>query len=234
MHVEVRLFAGLRETLNKESLSLEVPDGSTEGTLRKALEDTFPDLAPWLGVCRMAQGVEFLQTDSPIEVGEPVALIPPVSGGSPEPSVRLTLDALDPRKIEAEVSWDRNGAICTFQGTVRSPNAGRDVQYLDYEAHEPMALAQMQKIVDETEAKWEGSLVRLVHRLGRVDPGVPSVVIVVSCPHRAASFEACRYVIERLKEDVPIWKKEVFSDGSSWVGLAKSSGVGNDPLPPQS
>jgi len=133
------------------------------------------------------------------------------------PRVVLTPEPLDSRVLENAAVRREAGAVNVFLGTVRSPNRGKEVLYLDYEAHEPMALSQMQRLVDEAETRWKGSVVYLHHRLGRVAPGEVSVVVVAGTPHRAASFDACRHVIEGLKRDVPIWKKEVGADGSEWV-----------------
>ena len=220
MQVEVLLFAALREALGSERVTVELKPGATGSDLRAGLIQSHPHWRTLFEASRLAQGVEFVDDDRPLLEGEEVALIPPVSGGAPNPPppVALVREPILTAELEAAAVRPEAGAVCTFQGTVRSPNLGRDVDYLDYEAHEPMALAQMQRIVDDTAAQWEGARVFLHHRLGKLMPAEPSVVIVVSTPHRGASFEACRHVIERLKVDVPIWKKEVFADGSVWVG----------------
>jgi molybdopterin synthase catalytic subunit len=224
MQVEVLLFAALREALGSERITVELASGATGRDLREKLVQSHPQWRMLFEASRVAQGVEFVDDDRPLAGGEAVALIPPVSGGAPSApetppeTAALVRGPISVADLEAAAAHPRAGAVCTFQGTVRSPNQGRDVLHLEYEAHETMALARMQRIVDDTRDRWDGARVFLHHRLGRLFPGEPSVVIVVSTPHRAASFEACRHVIERLKEDVPIWKKEVFADGSTWVG----------------
>ena len=111
------------------------------------------------------------------------------------------------------------GAISTFLGTTRVDEAdGSMVEYLEYEAYRPMAEKKLAEIGAEIETRWDVREVSVVHRTGRVDPGEPSVVIVVAAPRRGAAFEASRYAIERVKEIVPIWKREVWSDGYVWVG----------------
>ena len=111
------------------------------------------------------------------------------------------------------------GAISTFVGTTRVDGAsGASVEYLEYEAYRPMADRKLEEIGAEIEERWEVGHVSIVHRLGRVDPGEPSVAIVVASPRRGPAFEANRYAIERIKEIVPIWKREVWSDGYVWVG----------------
>ena len=111
------------------------------------------------------------------------------------------------------------GAIATFVGTTRvDQSEGASVEHLEYEAYRPMADSKLEEIGSEIEARWDVRHVSIVHRLGRVDPGEASVVIVVASPRRGPAFEASRYAIERVKEVVPIWKREVWSDGYVWVG----------------
>ena len=111
------------------------------------------------------------------------------------------------------------GAVATFVGTTRvDESSGEKVEYLEYEAYRPMADKKLEEIGGEIKKRWEVGHVTIVHRLGRVEPGEPSVVIVVASPRRVPAFEASRYAIERIKEIVPIWKREVWSDGYVWVG----------------
>jgi len=111
------------------------------------------------------------------------------------------------------------GAISTFVGTTRvDESGGASVEYLEYEAYRPMAERKLEEIGVEIEERWDAREVRIVHRVGRVDPGEASVAIVVAAPRRGPAFEASRYAIERIKEIVPIWKREVWSDGYVWVG----------------
>ena len=111
------------------------------------------------------------------------------------------------------------GAVATFVGTTRvDESAGASVEYLEYEAYLPMAAQKLEEIGAEIRERWEVGHIAIVHRLGRVDPGEPSVAIVIAAPRRGPAFEASRYAIERIKEIVPIWKREVWSDGYIWVG----------------
>ncbi len=111
------------------------------------------------------------------------------------------------------------GAISTFVGTTRvDESQGASVEYLEYEAYRPMADRKLEEVGAEIEARWDVREVAIVHRIGRVDPGEASVAIVVAAPRRGAAFEASRYAIERIKQMVPIWKREVWSDGYVWVG----------------
>jgi molybdopterin synthase catalytic subunit len=125
------------------------------------------------------------------------------------------------------VAGPGHGAICTFQGVVRDSNLGRSVDHLEYEAYEVMAVAAMEAIASTVRERWRGAEVALVHRLGRLEIGEASVVIAVAHPHRGEAFAACRYAIDALKTSVPIWKKEFWADGSSWI-----EGVPPHPLTP--
>ena len=138
--------------------------------------------------------------------------------------VEITREPIDDARLVAEVNRPGNGGICTFHGVVRDNVDGRPVLKLEYEAYEPMALAKLREIVDGVRERWGITDVALVHRVGELRIGEPSVVIAVGAPHRAEAFEACRYVIDTLKQTVPIWKKEHFEDGEVWV----------EPVPPRS
>jgi len=129
--------------------------------------------------------------------------------------VRLTRDPIDLAALQVTSAAD--GALCLFVGVVRDHNAGRRVLWLEYEAYEQMALPLMQQIADDLRQRWSISDVRLVHRLGRLEIGEPSVAVAVASPHRAEAFAACRHAIDTLKATVPIWKKEFYADGSAWL-----------------
>jgi molybdopterin synthase catalytic subunit len=132
--------------------------------------------------------------------------------------VSLTNGPIDHYSLTEQVRQAHSGAVVTFLGTVRDLTDGRVTTALDYEAHPALAEKALAEIEAEARRRWPVGDMALVHRLGRLDVGDVSVAIAVSCPHRAEAFEACRYVIERLKERVPIWKKENWADGSGeWV-----------------
>ncbi len=132
--------------------------------------------------------------------------------------IEITNEVLDPEAITAGVRKDTNGAVVTFLGTTRRLTDGRDVLYLEYEAYRPMADNQLAGIVDEIKARWPVEDVAVSHRLGRLEIGEISLVVAVASPHRQAAFEACHYSVDRIKQVVPIWKKEFFADGEVWVG----------------
>jgi molybdopterin synthase catalytic subunit len=132
----------------------------------------------------------------------------------------ITTEPIDTEALYRAVLRDRDGAVVTFHGVVRDhSNEGRPVRYLEYEAYPEMAEAQMRAIGEEIQRRWGIADVAIVHRIGRVEIGEPSVVIAVAAPHRGEAFDACEYAIDTLKATVPIWKKEVFADGEVWVGL---------------
>lgn len=133
-------------------------------------------------------------------------------------AVDIVREAIDAGGILARVADPSAGGSVLFVGTTRTPSHDRAVEYLEYEAYRPMALKQMAAIVEAAGARWPLVRVCAIHRVGRVEVGEASVVIAVSAVHRAAAFEACRYVIDAVKKDVPIWKKEVFAGGHEWVG----------------
>ena len=139
--------------------------------------------------------------------------------------IDITHDPLDPDAITAQVRKDTNGAVVTFLGTTRSLTGGRRVLHLEYEAYRPMADSKLAKIVDEIRQRWSINDVAIAHRLGRLEVGEISLVIAVASPHRQGAFAACQYSVDRIKQVVPIWKKEFFEGGEVWVGSPEDSGA---------
>lgn len=219
--VTVRCFAAVRELLGCDRLDVVLADGATVATLRDELVRRAPDLA----ALRVAYAVNrsYAREDQVLADGDEVALIPPISGGSPNAD-RFRLDfvrgAIDARALEHEARTDRDGAVCTFTGTTRDHNEGAAVQHLEYEAYAEMAQTVMARIAEETFAAHEITRIRVAHRLGVVPIGEASVVVVVSAEHRGPAFDACRIVMDRLKKEVPVWKRERLSDGQGerWIG----------------
>jgi len=132
--------------------------------------------------------------------------------------IKVTQETLTLDGLIADIASPQCGAIATFVGSVRNHSNGKNVLYLEYEAYPKMAEAKLVQIKDEVYGRWDIHRIAMVHRIGRLEIGEPSVMIVVSAEHRRPALEACRYAIDRLKEIVPIWKKEVFQDGEVWVG----------------
>ncbi|MFO0729025.1 MAG: molybdenum cofactor biosynthesis protein MoaE [Myxococcota bacterium] len=218
MRFAVRLFAALKERAGASTLEVDLPQPSpTTVELSAALAAACPAIAPLLPACRIAVNQEFVTGPVTLAGAEEIALIPPVSGGSG--LFRLTDAPIDRAAVEAAVASPAAGAVLSFAGTVRDHTGPHAVIALEYEAYPEMAERWLARIGGEISARWERARVAIVHRTGHLLPGETSVVIAVASPHRADAFEACRYAIERLKEDVPIWKKELRKDGSVWVGM---------------
>ena len=217
--VRARLFARLREQAGTDAENVELPAGSTVSNVYEALQKLHPGLQADPNAVRAALNQEFAGWDAVVADGDEVAFIPPVSGGAHGAGIlfELTSRPLDARRMEAAVAHKGAGAICTFTGVVRDSSRGRSVTHLEYEAYAEMATAQMRKIAGEIEEKWPEARVAMAHRTGRLEIGEPSVVVSVSSPHRAEAIAACKWGIDRLKETVPIWKKEHATDGTYWI-----------------
>jgi len=217
--VRVRLFARLREQAGTDDENLELPLGSTVSDVYEALRRAHPALESNRNAVRAALNQEFADWDAVVADRDEVAFIPPVSGGAHGAGVlfELTARPLDARRMETAVAHKGAGAICTFTGVVRDSSRGRAVTHLEYEAYGEMATAQMRKIADEIGERWPEARVAMAHRTGRLEVGEPSVVVSVSSPHRAEAIAACKWGIDRLKETVPVWKKEHATDGTYWI-----------------
>jgi molybdopterin converting factor subunit 1 len=217
--VRARLFARLREQAGTDTEMLELPATSTLTDVYEALRRRHPKLESDRNAVRAALNLEFKEWSAQVADGDEVAFIPPVSGGAHSVGVlfELTADPLDARRLEAAVSHKGAGAICTFTGVVRDRSRGRSVTHLEYEAYAEMATSQMRRIGEEIAERWPDARVAMAHRTGRLEIGEASVVVAVSCPHRAEAIAACKWGIDRLKESVPIWKKEHAADGTYWI-----------------
>ncbi len=224
MQVRVLPFGVLRDWLGAASVTVELPDGATVGELLERLRAS--------GQVDMLRGIavsvnaEYANVGHVLREGDEVGLLPPVSGGSGElenaaedaPVVTaLTHEPIDAEKRIAALKRGEDGAVVVFDGIVRNHTRGRQTLYLDYEAYEEMARKQMEELAQEARSRFGVRQVTLIHRLGRLNVGETSVLIVVASAHRAQAFEACRWLIDTLKKTVPIWKKETFVDGAVWA-----------------
>jgi molybdopterin synthase catalytic subunit len=217
--MRVRLFARLREQAGTDTEPMQLPAGSTVADVYTELRRLHPALEADRTAVRGAINQEFADWTAAVAEGDEVAFIPPVSGGAHAAGVlfELTSRPLDARRLEAAVEHKGAGAICTFTGVVRDNSRGREVTHLDYEAYAEMATAQMRKIGDEIGERWPEARVAMAHRTGKLEIGEASVVVSTSAPHRAEAIAACKWGIDRLKESVPIWKKEFAADGTFWI-----------------
>ena len=215
LEVVVRFFALYRERAGRGALPINMSPGSTLSQLIEEIRVRFPKLAPPEVSIVAAVNGEYGSPDTVLHDGDDIALIPPVSGG--ESMIEITRQPLKPEEITAKVRKDTNGAVVTFLGTTRVFAEGKKVVYLEYEAYEDMALRELEKIRAEILSESQLEDMAISHRIGRVDIGEISLVVAVASPHRKAAFEACHQAVDRLKETVPIWKKEAFEDGYHWV-----------------
>jgi molybdopterin converting factor subunit 1 len=215
MQVRVLLFGSLREAAGAKELSVTLPERAAVRELRAELA-SLPAFQKLAGRLRVAVNHEFAADDAALADGDEVAFLPPVSGGS---GARCTIseDPLDEALVAARVTGDDAGGIVTFVGAVRDHARGRAIRHLEYEAYPAMAVAEMERICDAASQRWPGVRIAIAHRVGHLEVGDLAVVVVAAAPHRAEAFDACRFAIDTLKESVPIWKKEVATDGAYWV-----------------
>ena len=220
LQIRVQLFAGYRERIGRPEVVVDLPDGASVGLLAGEMVRLHPGLVGDSARLVVAVNEEYQDHLWTLYEGDEVALIPPVSGGSgpttEEGMIEITNEPLDPDAITARVRADTNGAVVTFLGTTRSSTDDRKVLHLEYEAYEPMARKKLAEIADKMRERWEVD-VAIAHRLGRLEIGETSLVVAVASPHRSEAFAACQYSVDRIKQTVPIWKKEFFEGGEVWV-----------------
>ncbi|MEC9293557.1 MAG: molybdenum cofactor biosynthesis protein MoaE, partial [Chloroflexota bacterium] len=228
--ISVLFFAAIRERAGASVVQVVAVDGMTVSdavdTACRAAPSHFELETPVM----LALNGEYVANDHPVKPGDEIAVIPPVSGGlgqNPDDSewVFLTGDQLDAAVLTEFVKTDADGAIVTFLGVTRDSNQGRIVKYLEYEAYQPMAENKIGEIINEMRSRWSIGKIAVAHRTGRVNIGETSMVIAVASPHRRPAFEACLYFVDRLKEIVPIWKKEFFEGGEVWIGETPGDGT---------
>jgi len=234
MRLVIQLFAGLRERAGCAEVVLDdLPEAMDLGALKRELELRLPELGSLEHVAGVV-GTDYAQDSRVLVEGDPVAFLPPVSGGAPTDDERLaagvfelTADPIDPEACRRRVEHDSCGAVLIFCGNARDTNRGQAVVCLDYEAFAQMAGPEMERIFvrcnqehgDAAGTDASRALRMLcVHRTGAVGVGEPSVVIAVASPHRDAAYLASRFLIDELKLSLPVWKKEVYADGHHWIG----------------
>ncbi len=215
MQINVKFFAIVRERLGESEMTLDMPEGSTIADARTRIDEFAGPIAPLVQRSMTMLNQEYAGPEDVLSDGDEIAFIPPVSGGD---HYKVHADELDAAQIAATVEDAGAGALVTFVGTVRDNARGRKVQWLDYEAYPEAAEKMLARIGNEMRDRWPLLKVAIEHRTGKLGIGEASVVIAVSSAHRDAAFEASAYAIERIKEIVPIWKKEFYEDGEIWVG----------------
>jgi len=232
MQIKVLFFGQLKDIVGRGEEQVELAEGASVGDLFARYHARYPRLAQFEPAVVASVNQEYARWSEPLKPDDEVAFLPPVSGGfgklttSGEDWIRLVRERIDTDRIVGSLKEPRDGAVVIFDGMVRNHSdgprstpvrGGHATLYLEYEAYEPMALKKMREIVAEMRQQFPIDRVAMVHRLGRLEIGETSVLIAVSSAHRRAAFDACRYGIDRLKKQVPIWKKEYFADGAVWL-----------------
>jgi len=225
MQVRILFFGVLKDLTGRGSDLLSLPEHSTLGDVFIHYEESAPRLGELAASIAISINQEFASPDSQLKEGDEIAFLPPVSGGltDPESDQRdcryssIVHEKIDTQDVLAKLKQPADGAAVVFEGVVRDQTRGRRTLYLDYEAYEEMALKQMDALAVQALRQFPIREVAMVHRLGRVEIGETSVLIVVASAHRAPGFDACRWLIDTLKRTVPIWKKEHFEDGAVWA-----------------
>lgn len=215
MRIRVLFFGLLKDVCGRAEDHLDLPAGASVKAVFDHYSALFPGLAGMAGSVVLARNHEFAGPEQLLADGDEVALLPPVSGGSD--LFALTRDPIDVPAWERRILQDFDGALVTFQGVVRNNTRGRATLRLEYECYEEMAVRKMREIGAEIAAQFAISRIGMVHRLGRMEIGEASVVVIAAAPHRRPAFEAALEGINRLKRLVPVWKKEFFADGEVWV-----------------
>jgi molybdopterin synthase catalytic subunit len=231
MQVRVLPFGVLKDWLGSSPATVELPEGATVAELLERLSagQAAPRMAQLLRGIAVSVNDEFANAAQVLRAGDEVGLLPPVSGGvaraagggdgqsENRPAAALTREPIDAEKLVAAARQGEDGAVVVFDGIVRNNSRGRQTLYLDYEAHDQLAVKQMKALVEEALQRFGIRDASIVHRLGRLQVGETSVLIVVAAAHRGPAFDACRWLIDTLKKTVPIWKKETFVDGTVWA-----------------
>jgi MoaE-MoaD fusion protein len=236
VRIRVLFFGVLRDIVGLREDSIDVPDGGRVEAVYEHYASRYPRLREVSKSIVLALNQQFSDLSAPLSEGDEVAFLPPVSGGSAaflhqitEPAghfFAITRDPIDGRALVRRLQQDHDGAVVTFDGVTRNNTKGRATRYLEYECYEPMAIKMMAQIGREIAEAGSISRIGIIHRLGKLEIGEASVVVVATSPHRKAAFEAALEGINRLKRLVPIWKKEYFADGEVWV-----EGEWDDSLP---
>lgn len=221
MKIRVLFFGVAHDVTGFEEEQVELVQGEALGDLRRQYQARFPRLAELGESLLTAVNQEVRQESWLLSDGDEVAFLPPVSGGNDTVPAAdffiLTRDAIPTRELTERLKAPEDGAVVVFEGIVRNHLGGRRTLYLEYEAYDPMAVRKMEEIGQEARNNFSIDRIGIIHRLGRIEISETSVAIIVTAAHRRAAFEACRYAIDRLKQVVPIWKKEYFQDGAIWA-----------------
>jgi molybdopterin synthase catalytic subunit len=227
MQVRVLFFGVLKDLAGRSSDLLSLPDHASAADVITHYEQRLSAVKGIRNSIAISVNQEYASPEMKLHSGDEIALLPPVSGGATEtqaldqpakaePRAFITREKIDTASLLETIKRPQDGAATVFEGVVRNHSRGRRTLHLEYEAYEQMALKQMESLVAECRAQFQIRDAVIVHRLGRLEIGETSVAIIVASAHRAAAFDACRWLIDTLKRTVPIWKKEHFEDGAVW------------------
>ncbi len=221
MEVRVHYYAAAKELAGCSSSTFEFSASTVaQGELRAAVGERFPPLASFLERMRLAVNGDFVDGAAVLHDGDRVDVLPPVAGGSPVAICRITESEISLDEVRKAVAHPGAGGICIFHGVVRDHADGKSVSRLDYEAHESLAEKEMMRVLERVVVEHPGVRLAAVHRVGQLSIGDVAVCVAASAAHREDAFVACRKAIDRIKETVPLWKKEWGSDGGAhWVNL---------------
>jgi molybdopterin synthase catalytic subunit len=218
MKIQLLLFGAVREAAGRGRLEVDLDDGATVADLRSWLAQRNAAAEKLGDRLAVSINTELAQPSDVLEDGDEIAFLPPVAGGDGSVRRCTISDApLDEAEVCARVEGPDAGGVVSFVGRVRNRARGHEIEHLEYEAYPAMAEKEMEKIAEAAAERWPGTRVAIAHRIGRLEIGDAAVVVVAASAHRAEAFEACRYAIDTLKETVPIWKREVATDGAYWV-----------------
>jgi molybdopterin synthase catalytic subunit len=222
MRVEIHYLGGSREQAGLGHETVDLPEGAVVHDLARWVANAHPELAPRVPRVRFARNETLIELDARLNHGDEIALLPPLSGGARQTAVQS--EPLDPSAVLQRCADPSIGATVVFVGTVRrTSDTGASVLGIDYEAYEPMASNTLERLAAEVRDQHGAAEVSIVHRIGHVAVGEAAVVIAASGAHREEAFAACRAAIERLKAEVPIWKRERGDEGAHWVGWDDSN-----------
>ena len=215
--VRVLFFGAARDAVSSNQLEISLDAPATVSSAFKSLVERFSQLERFGRSLLFAVNQEYATPDTLLKENDELAVFPPVSGGATRDFFELTTKTIDVGEVARRVVLPECGATVTLDGYAREWTKGKQTRYLVYEAYEPMALTEMQRLGVEAHERFDIAHLGIVHRTGRLEIGETSVVIAASAPHRQAAFQACEWAIRELKRTVPIWKKEVYADGEEWV-----------------
>ena len=218
MKIVVLFFGVLKEISARPEERIELPDRALVRDVLLYYARQMPRFEAMVPSLAISVNQEYAAIDRMLHDGDEVGLLPPVSGGLADGSVvRIVREPIDAKSVMAQLKRPQDGATVVFDGIVRDNTRGRPTLYLEYEAYEAMALKQIESLAAEARERFAVRAASIVHRLGRLEIGETSVLVVVASAHRGAAFDACRWIIDTLKKTVPIWKKEYFEDGAVWA-----------------